>query len=87
MADPKAQGQTVGKAKRIRATLNWAIEHNRQAGSKLVALILSHVRAVGDFRDSSSNYVGKEQIVNAINAFDSENFSLSESGDIRPKIL
>lgn len=86
-ADPKAQGQTVGKAKRIRATLNWAIEHNRQAGSKLVALILSQVRAVGGFRDSSPNYVGKEQIVNAINAFDSENFSLSESGDIRPKIL
>lgn len=86
-ADPKAQGQAVGKAKRIRATLNWALEHNRQAGSKLVSLIISQVRAVGGFRDSSPNYVGKEQIVNAINAFNSENFSLSESGDIRPKVL
>ncbi len=86
-ADPKAQGQSVGKAKRIRATLNWAIEHNIQAGSKLVALILSQVRAVGGFRESSPNYVGKEQIVNAISAFESENFSLSENGDIRPKVL
>ena len=86
-ADPKTQGQTVGKAKRIRATLNWALENNPQAGSKLVALILSHVRGVGGFRDTSPNYVGKEQILNAINAFDAENFSLSENGDIRPKIL
>lgn len=86
-ADPKSHGQTVGKAKRIRATLNWAIEHNSPAGSKLVALILSQVRAVGGFRESSPNYVGKEQIANAISAFESENFSLSEGGDIRPKVL
>ena len=86
-ADPKTQGQTVGKAKRVRATLNWAIENNAQAGSKLVSLILSQVRAVGGFRDTSPNYVGKEQILNAISAFDTENFSLSENGGIRPKVL
>jgi len=86
-ADPKHQGQSVGKAKRLRATLNWAIEHNSQAGSKLVGLILSQVRAVGGFRESSPNFVGHEQIRNAIEAFDSEGFSLSENGDIRPKIL
>nr|WP_298144043.1 abortive infection family protein [uncultured Pseudomonas sp.] len=86
-ADPKTQGQTVGKAKRIRATLNWAIEHNPQSGSKLIALILSHVKAVGGFRETSPNFVGREQILNAISAFDAENYSLSENGDIRPKIL
>lgn len=86
-ADPKHQGQTVGKAKRIRATLNWAIESNPQAGGKLVRLILSQVKAVGGFRSTSPNYVGNEQILNAIGAFDSEGFSLSETGDIRPKIL
>ena len=86
-ADPKSQGQTVGKAKRIRATLNWAIESNPPAGSKLIGLVLSHVKAVGGFRETSQNYVGKEQIINAISAFDSEGFSLSENGDIRPKIL
>lgn len=86
-ADPKHQGQTVGKAKRLRATLNWAIESNPQAGGKLISLVLSHVKAVGGFRESSPNYVGREQILNAISAFDSEGFSLSENGDIRPKIL
>jgi len=86
-ADPKHQGQVVGKAKRLRATLNWAIENNPQAGGKLIDLVLSHVRAVGGFRETSPNYVGREQILNAISAFDSEGYSLSETGDIRPKIL
>ncbi|MEW8680737.1 MAG: abortive infection family protein [Candidatus Thiodiazotropha endolucinida] len=86
-ADPKRQGQSVGKAKRLRATLNWAMESNPQAGSKLVGLVLSHVRAVGGFREASPNFVGHEQIQNAIGAFDAEGFSLSENGDIRPKIL
>ncbi len=86
-ADPKSQGQTVGKAKRIRATLNWAIENDALAGSKLIELILSQVRGVGGFRETSPNFVGKEQVLNAISAFDSENYSLSEAGDIRPKIL
>ncbi len=86
-ADPKTHGQSVGKAKRIRATLNWALENNTQAGGKLIYLLLSQIRANGGFRDSSPNYVGKEQILNTIGAFDTESFSLSETGDIRPKIL
>lgn len=86
-ADPKSQGQSVGKAKRVRAVLNWAIENDQSAGGELIDLILSQVRGVGGFRDSSANFVGKEQILNAIGAFESESFSLSENGDIRPKIL
>jgi hypothetical protein len=85
--DPKTKIHVIGKAKRIRAILNWAIENNKQAGSKLIALVVAHVRTVGGFREASPNYVGKEKILNAISAFDSENFSLSEQGDIQPKIL
>ncbi len=86
-ADPKYQGQTVGKAKRVRATLYWALENDQESGSKLVELLLAQIRAVGGFRSSSPNYVGEEQIINAINAFSSEGYSLSENGDIRPKVL
>ncbi len=86
-ADPKFQGQSVGKAKRVRAILNWSLEKNPSAGGQLIGLLLSQVSAVGGFRDTSPNFVGKEQILNAISAFDSENFSLSETGDIRPKVL
>ena len=86
-ADPKYQGQTVGKAKRIRATLYWALENDQEAGSNLIELMLAQIRAVGGFRPSSPNYVGNEQILNAINSFDAEGYSLSENGDIRPKVL
>lgn len=86
-ADPKSHGQSVGKAKRVRATLNWAIEHNPKAGGELISLLVSQVRAVGGFRETSPNFVGKEPILNAISAFDAENLCMSENGDIRPKVL
>lgn len=85
--DPKAQGHTFGKAKRIRAILNWAIDNDTQKGSVLISLILSQVRAVGGFRESSPNFVGTEQIQNSISAFETENFVLLENGEIQPKVL
>lgn len=86
-ADPKAQGQTVGKAKRVRAVLSWALDNNADAGSKLIEQLLAKVRASGGFREQSPNFVGSEAIQNAITAFDVEGYDLSEDGDIRPKIL
>ena len=68
-ADPKTQGQTVGKAKRVRAILSWALDNNPSAGSKLIEQILSKVRASGGFREQSPNYVGSEAIENSIDAF------------------
>lgn len=32
--DPNSQGQTVGKAKRVRATLSWSMEHNPDGGGE-----------------------------------------------------
>lgn len=86
-ADPKSQGQTVGKAKRVRAILSWAIDNNAEAGAKLIEQLLSKVRASGGFRELSPNFVGMEAIQNAISAFDSEGFSLSKDGDIQAKVL
>ncbi len=86
-ADPKSQGQTVGKAKRIRAILSWAIDNNADAGSKLIEQLLSKLRASGGFRKQSNNYVGDEAITNAIAAFSTEGYELSKDGDIRPKVL
>ncbi len=31
--DPKTQGQTVGKAKRVRAVSTWAIDHSFENGN------------------------------------------------------
>ena len=35
--DPNSNGQTVGKAKRVRAVLGWAMETSAEAGSAFVA--------------------------------------------------
>jgi hypothetical protein len=87
LADPKSQGQTVGKAKRVRAILSWAIDNNAEAGSRLIDLLMSKVRASGGFREESNNYVGAEAILNAINAFETEGFSLSKDGQLLQKVL
>ena len=53
LGDPKAQGQTVGKAKRVRGVLSWALENNPQRGQKLVLLLLTLLRSHGGFRNES----------------------------------
>jgi hypothetical protein len=61
--DPISHGQTLGKAKRIRATLNWALENDNEAGGDLVSSLVSLVRGHGGFRETSTNYVGNEAVV------------------------
>lgn len=86
-ADPKAQGQLVGKAKRLRAVLSWALENNQRAGESLVESLLAFLRSCGGFRPTSPNYVGAEPITNAIAAFRAEGFTLTEDGELRPQLL
>jgi hypothetical protein len=87
IADPKAQGQTVGKAKRIRAVLSWALDNESDKGEVLIAALISVVRAQGGFREGSPNYVGAEAITNAIEAFRAEGFVLGQDGDLQPVVL
>lgn len=86
-ADPKVQGQTVGKAKRVRAVLSWSIENDQEAGGKLIEALLQKIRASGGFRENSNNFIGHDVIERAIEAFESEGFVLSRDGDLRAKNL
>jgi hypothetical protein len=86
-ADPISHGQTVGKAKRIRATLNWALENDNEAGGDLVSSLISLIRGHGGFRQTSPNYVGSEAIANLASALSDEGFELSIDGHLQPKIL
>ena len=85
--DPKAQGQLVGKAKRVRSTLSWALENNPDSGAKFVANLVSHVKGCGGFREDSPNFVGKEAIQNAISAFKNVGFELTLEGTLFPLLL
>ncbi len=86
-ADPKNQGQTVGKAKRVRAILSWAIENDLGKGQALVSSLLSQLRGQGGFRSDSPNFVGVEAIRNIQGAFEPEGFVLSDDGTLQPKLL
>jgi hypothetical protein len=86
-ADPKSQGQTVGKAKRVRAVLSWALDHAPDKGEALIAAVVTMVRAKGGFRPSSSNYVGSEAITDAMDAFRLEGFTLTSDGELQPTAI
>jgi hypothetical protein len=85
--DPNSQGQTLGKAKRIRATLSWALEHDPDAGGRLAYSLVSLIRGHGGFRESSQNYVGQQAIQNLTLAFNAEGYELSLDGQLVPKLL
>lgn len=85
--DPNQNGQTVGKAKRVRAVLNWAIENNPSAGGRFTFGLLGHIRGCGGFRSQSPNYVGSDSVQGAIEAFSTEGCVLGEDGVLNQKIL
>ena len=85
--DPNQRGQILGKAKRMRAVLNWAIENNADAGGRLVYGLLGHIRGCGGFRQDSRNYVGADAIRGAVDAFSTEGLVLGVDGVLSPRIL
>jgi hypothetical protein len=85
--DPKSQGQTVGKAKRVRAVLYWGVEHSPDKAELFVAALIALVRGKGGFRVGSSNFVGEESILDAREAFRSEGYVLSADGELYPSTL
>jgi hypothetical protein len=85
--DPKNQGQTVGKAKRVRAGLYWGAEHAPDKAEEFVAALIALVRGKGGFRKGSPNFVGEEAITDAKDAFLCEGYVLSAEGELYPGTL
>lgn len=87
IADPHKHGQTVGKAKRLRAVLVWSLENDPEKGEELVASLLSTLRGCGGFSPKSSNFVGADQVAAAVSVFREEGFLLSADGVLLPVAL
>lgn len=85
--DPNSQGQTVGKAKRVRSVLTWAIEHSFENGRGFVDQLVALVRSCGGFRNGSPNHVGDDTITSLREAMASEGFVLTSDGELRPAAL
>ncbi|MGI8508579.1 MAG: abortive infection family protein [Gemmatimonadaceae bacterium] len=87
-ADPaKASGPPVGKAKRVRAVLTWALESGPNKGEILCAALVALVKSKGGFREGSPNFVGREAVANAVDAFRGEGYVLGTDGHLRPVVL
>lgn len=86
--DPgKLSNKPVGKAKRIRGTLSWALSNDPKAGESLVSGLISAVQGYGGFRPTSSNYCGCEAITNLITVFAVQGWDLSLDGSLQPRVL
>ena len=85
--DPKALGQIVGKEKRVRGTLQWAMQNSPEAGEQLVSNLISLIKGCGGFRAESPNYVGVDCISTAADAFRTEGYELTIDGELLPIAL
>jgi hypothetical protein len=56
--DPKAAGQLVGKAKRVRGALMWAMQNAHEQGKIFLFNFISAIKGYGGFRPESPNYCG-----------------------------
>jgi hypothetical protein len=86
-ADPKNQGQVVGKAKRVRAVLFWGMENAPEKAEAFVVATIALVKGKGGFRLGSPNFVGEAAILDLRDAFRSEGFTLSSDGELNPTSL
>jgi hypothetical protein len=85
--DPARRPQPVGKEKRVRGILDWALTSDAPKGGAFVRRLLAEIRGCGGFRPQSPNFVGDDPIANAIDAFAAAGFLLGSDGDFRPQIL
>lgn len=85
--DPRAEGQPMGKMRRVRSILNWALDNDPENGEAFLAQLISEIRGIGGFQVDSQNYCGAEAIKNAIAAFKTEGFELTEDEELLPQVL
>jgi hypothetical protein len=78
---------TIGKMKRVRAVFGTALDRDREAGARLVQLLIRAVRAHSGFQRGSDNYVGDDLLSEAQRAFADMGYELSPDGAIRPRRL
>ncbi|MDD0972649.1 abortive infection family protein [Pseudomonas fontis] len=87
-ADPgRSNSKPIGKSKRVRGTLSWALSNDLSAGEALVSGLISTVQGYGGFRPTSRNYCGAEAITNLIAVFAAQGWDLSLDGSLQPRVL
>ncbi len=87
-ADPRASGDTtVGKMKRIRAVLGYAIDNEPAKGAALVKSLVGSLRACGCFRGGSDQFAGEASVDALRSSLRNLGMDLDASGTLRPTLL
>lgn len=86
-ADPRGRQPPVGKMKRVREILSWAMDHDTVNGSKLISSLVQIVRGCGGFDSGSINYVGEEPIGNFKRELRIQGYLLHPDGVISKLLL
>lgn len=89
MADPGMHGPEgpIGKMKRVRRVLMWALDHEPERGAHLVKALVAAVRGRGGFRSGMADFVGEDVVIAAREAFASQGYELDPEGELRPAVL
>jgi Abortive infection C-terminus len=77
----------VGKQKRVRQMLSWAMDNDEGTGAAAVGGLISMIRGCGGFRPGSPNYCGRDAIETCVDAFATEPVELTLDGQLRPRSL
>ena len=87
--DPRLgpDGATVGKTKRVREVLSFALDRDREAGEKLVRFLIGAIKASGVFRQGAQEYAGAQVIQSARDAFRASGYELDPEGNLHPTTL
>lgn len=86
-ADPARGGGVIGKMKRVRAVLGYAIDASPEAGTRLVRLLIDGARAYGAFRPESESFASDELIGQLRSALRAVGYDLDAQGYVRPRLL
>jgi hypothetical protein len=85
--DPSAEASPVGKMKRVRGVLGYALDCAPAQGAALVKSLLALLRANGSFRRGSESYAGTGKVAALRHAFRTIGFDLDSDGQVRPILL
>lgn len=88
-ADPRTTqpNEQVGKMRRLREVLSFAIDSDPPAGEKLIHAVIGAVRSYGAFRPEAPGYAGSDQVEAARVAFKSQGYELDPAGELHPAVL
>jgi len=85
-ADPGVSGPggPIGKMKRVRRVLIFALDEHPDAGARLVRQLVDMVRGSGGFHPGTEDYIGDATVAAARRAFADVGYDLDVGGHLRP---